>query len=178
MTSGLHIIKRSEWSLIAPLKPYFNIFPTKIIIHGYCFKTLHGKKETSKIFKGVKTLRYLQKKHIKQLGTIDIKYHFIIAPNGDIYEGRPIGTAGCHCKSQDNHSIGIMVFGNFNVEKPAREQIHSLLILLQYIKRKYTHMDIPKCIHNHCDLKLTLCPGHHLSNMVRIIKSKTNVDYN
>ncbi len=173
----LKIIKYQEWSNYKPNKPYFNIFPEKIIVHSYCFKSIYAKKKRSHLFKGIKTLRALQQKHIKQLGTIDIKYHFVIAPNGDVYEGRPLGTAGYHCDSHNNHSIGIMIFGNFNVEEPKREQIHSFLLLMKYIKNKYPHMNIPACIFNHCDLKLTLCPGHHLTNMIRKIQSRTGVKY-
>lgn len=171
------IIRREKWGAITPTKPYFIIFPEKIIVHGYSYRSKFGKSKSFKKFKGIQSLKKIQSRHIKQLGLIDIKYHFIIAPDGSIYEGRPLGTAGCHCDSHNNQSIGIMIFGNFNVEKPTREQIHSFLLLLKFIKKKYPHLNIPSCLFNHSDLKLTLCPGHHLANMIRIIKSRTGVRY-
>lgn len=165
------MIGRDEWNAVKPKFPYIKIFPQRIIIHHSA--TDSSRTRTSKFYKGHKTVFYMQKKHIKKLGLNDIKYHFIIAPDGTIYEGRPIGTAGCHCRSYDNTTLAILFMGNFNIETVPNEQLRSLLMTLKYIKSIYKHMDIPKCVKNHRDYEHTLCPGHHLSNLINVIKTRT-----
>jgi hypothetical protein len=170
--SDIKIVKREEWKAVQPKYPYINIFPERIVVHHYEFEFGRQRTKTSKYFKGCETILYLQNKHIKKMGLNDIKYHFIIAPDGTVYEGRPLGTAGCHCKSYDNTTIGILFFGNYNIEDVGKSQLRSFMLLLKYIKSIYKHMNIPKCIKNHRDYELTLCPGHHLSNLINIIKTR------
>jgi len=170
-------ITRREWRAVPPSKNYIKILPNKIIIHHYGYKMIRTKTKSSKLFNGDITIQNLQRNHMNAHGLIDIKFHFIIAPNGDVYEGRPLNVAGCHCKKQDNFSIAIMLFGNYNVEQPTREQIHSFLQLLKHIRKTYKHIDISRSLYSHSDLAFTLCPGHHLSNMIGMIKNRKGVNY-
>jgi hypothetical protein len=171
MNNDLKIIKREEWKAIQPKYPYIRIFPERIVIHGH-MSVLKTRDRTSKYYKGPDSILYLQSKDIKE-GLNDIKYHFIISPKGEVYEGRPLGTAGCHCKSYDNTTIAVMFFGNYNIEQVSKEQLRSFMLLIKHIKTIYKHMNIPKCIKNHRDYEHTLCPGHHLANLINIIKTRT-----
>lgn len=169
-SSELRIIRREEWDAVTPKFPYINIFPERIVIHHYGMEVGRPRTITSKYYKGSDSILYLQNKHIKKLGLNDIKYHFIICKDGTVYEGRPLGTAGCHCKSYDNTTIAIMFYGNYNVEQVDKRSLKSFILLLRYIKERYKHLNIPKCIKNHRDYELTLCPGHNLSNLINIMK--------
>jgi N-acetyl-anhydromuramyl-L-alanine amidase AmpD len=171
------IISRLEWGAMEPKKRLIRIFPDKIIIHHHGFKTKQTKVKTSERFRGKETIKYLQQVHMNKYGFVDIGFHFIIGPNGDIYEGRALDFAGCHCEHHNNHSIGILIFGNFNSEKPNRAEIHSLFYLFKMLNKKYKHLKFPDCIFNHSDLNFTICPGHHLRNMINVIKKTKGVIY-
>ncbi len=171
MNQEFTIIKREEWKANRPKYPYINIFPERIVVHHHEFE-FKQRTKTSKYYKGPETILYLQTKDIKE-GLNDIKYHFIIAPDGTVYEGRPLGTAGCHCKSYDNTTIAVLFYGNFNVEQVNKQQLRAFMLLMKHIKSIYRHMNIPKCIKNHRDYEFTLCPGHHLANLINIIKTRT-----
>jgi N-acetylmuramoyl-L-alanine amidase len=171
------IISRKEWGALPPKYSYIKIIPSKVIIHHYGFKTKYAKTKTSESFRGKKTLKRLQNYHMKRCGFIDIGYHYIIGPKGDIYEGRPLGVAGKHCHHNDNSSIGILIYGNFNIEKPNRNQIHCLFHIFKLLNKRYYDLKFPDCIFNHSDLKFTLCPGHHLRNLMNVIKKQKGVLY-
>jgi len=177
MSNELVVVKRESWKAAKPTHPYISIFPQRIIIHHYEFEQGRKNTKTSQYYNGPESIEYMQSTHIRKLGLNDIRYHFIIAPDGTVYEGRPLGTAGCHCKKYDNTSIAIMFFGNYNIEQVEQCQLRSFLLLLKQIKETYRHLDIKKCLKNHRDYELTLCPGHHLSNLINIIKQRDGIKY-
>ena len=104
------IISRLEWDAIpVPIgKPYFPHVPNKVIIHHYGFPSDKPNLKISKSFKGHASIRELQRDDIKELGLIDIKFHYIISPNVAIYEGRPsqyMGNIFCYDNGQSGSCI-------------------------------------------------------------------------
>lgn len=169
-------VSRFEWGAKHPLKPYINIYPNKVIIHDYEYRFSRTKTRRFDKFNGIETIKSMQSKHIAD-GLIDIKFHYIISPDGTVYEGRPLGVSGRHCKKQDNNSVAIMFYGNYNIELPERHQIRSFFEIVRHLKIVYKDMKFPSCIFNHNDFEFTLCPGHHLTNMMNVIKSRKDVSY-
>ena len=105
------IIHRSDWGAVEPPsnKPYFLQIPTSIIIHHFGFPADKPNCRISEHFKGAKTIRKQKKNAIKKNGLIDIEYHYIIAPDGTIYKGRPVTAVGKHCDGKCNmSSVGII----------------------------------------------------------------------
>ena len=174
--TNIKLIKYEDWSLLEKQDRLPFMVPDKIIVHHYgCFSNSRFRHMEN--YNGIDSIRNLQSSDIRRLGAIDIRYHFIIAPDGLVYECRAINKQAFHCKRNNHKSISIMFYGNFNIEHPKNEMVSAFLNLLCYIKRIYPHLDIQKSLFTHSDFELTLCCGHHISNMISIIKKRKGVSY-
>jgi N-acetylmuramoyl-L-alanine amidase len=165
----MKIITREEWKA----RPHKNggrvpHIPTKITIHHQ--GSGNPKDHVMSSFKGAETIRGIQKFHMESRGYTDIAYHAIIAPNGDIYEGRPFGVAGAHVKNRNTGNIGIMLIGNFEVEKPTDIQLSTLKEVIKYVGKLYPTIPIPTMIFGHKEWQYTDCPGANLYPFVLNIK--------
>ena len=61
----------------------------------------------------ITTPQEIEKKH-KDNKFDDIGYHYIIAKDGTIYEGRPIGYSGEHVGGNNSYKIGILIIGDYH----------------------------------------------------------------
>lgn len=91
----------------------------------------------------------------KDKGWEGIGYHYFIAKDGTIYEGRTEGAEGAHTIGKNRESIGICVEGNLEEEEITLNQIVSIEKLSLYLCLKYDISDIMQ----HKDFANTLCPG-------------------
>ena len=92
----------------------------------------------------------------------DIPYHFLIAPGGEIYEGRNPFTAGETATEYDpSGHLLITCLGNLEVQEVRPEQLSSLVKLIAQVSKKY---NIPyQTISTHRDNSTqTTCPGKNL----------------
>jgi hypothetical protein len=89
----------------------------------------------------------------------DIPYHFLIAPGGEVYEGRNPFTVGETATDYDptGHLL-ITCLGNLEVQEVRPEQLASLVKLIAQVSKKY---NIPyQTISTHRDNSTqTTCPG-------------------
>ena len=108
------------------------------------------------------TVESIHNQHLKQ-GWAGIGYHYYIRKDGSVYQGRPVHYVGSHCKGNNSCSIGICFEGNFQKEKPTKEQIQSGKELVKHIKKMYPR--IGKVV-NHRDLFPTACPCMDLAKEV------------
>lgn len=140
-------------------------------------------------------MRSIYKHHAITNRWWDIGYNFVIWPSGTIYEGRLWGanTRAFHTKWNNEHSIGIALMWNFELEKPTQKQILSLVVLISELKYAY---DIPMnndimtfrdCLSNcssslldintnswligHHEAGHTDCPGEYLDNWIRALRA-------
>lgn len=149
------IIPRSGWNA-ATAKPYKLHTPVQITIHHEGTKLDYQADAAGKI------------KNIQTWGMgpdrkwTDIPYHFLIAPDGTIYEGRAIFTAGETATEYDptGHLL-ITCLGNLEVQEVPPQQLTSLIKLIAYCCKKY---DLPfETLASHKDFsKQTNCPGKNL----------------
>jgi N-acetylmuramoyl-L-alanine amidase len=86
-----------------------------------------------------------------------IGYHFVIRAGGAIERGRPEDTIGAHSGPAGNgDSIGVVLTGNFEYDKPTEAQLDSLVWLItQYLEPKYGKLQVM----GHKDVMATACPG-------------------
>lgn len=92
----------------------------------------------------------------------DIPYHFLIAPDGTIYEGRDVYTVGeTNTEYDPTGHLLITLLGNFEVQEVNPAQLDALIRLLAYSSKKY---ELPyETIASHKDYsKQTSCPGKNL----------------
>jgi hypothetical protein len=142
--------------------------PSRITVHhlGGDAVTAAGPAATRNVIKAV------QKDHQERRGWCDIGYHYIVDRNGKVWEGRPISWAGAHAgsRSANQGNIGILVIGNFDLQRPARAQLGGLERLLRNLCRLhripasqvYTHRDVREA----GGIGATDCPGRELAAWV------------
>lgn len=159
-TSEIVINPRSSWEALPP-KPYKQHIPERITIHHE--GTIFEKNENAP-------------EHIKNVQTwgmgidrnwTDIPYHFLIDPNGNIYEGRNVFTVGETATEYDpSGHLLITCMGNFEEQEISEEQLNSLINLVAHCCKKYSIS--PETIASHRDYsKITVCPGKNLYKYVQ-----------
>jgi hypothetical protein len=90
----------------------------------------------------------------------DLPYHFLIAPDGKIYEGRPVEyEPESNTKYSVNGNIGVEMMGDFNKQRPSIEQVRSCVRLTAWLCATY-HIGADH-IRGHQDAApgQTNCPG-------------------
>lgn len=87
----------------------------------------------------------------------DIGYHYLIAPGGEIIEGRPLNTQGAHVEYENNGNVGICVMGQLHIHNPTKAQMESLKSLYTWL---CWELDLDsQSLKGHCDYMATACPG-------------------
>ncbi len=165
---GVPVIARSSWGAL-PAKPALMIKNSggwkKITVHHSAEAEpapLDGSAESS-----AAALRQIQRSHLKSKMPPwgDIGYHFLVDPEGRVFQGRDLAWQGAHAKGDNNiQNIGICLLGNFDEEKPTSAALESLRKLLDNLRRTY---NIPRSeVHKHADFRSTDCPGKFLKPWV------------
>ncbi len=95
----------------------------------------------------------------------DIPYHYYIAADGQIAEGREIKYVGDTNTEYDPTGHALVVLeGSFNTEQPTPAQIVSMKRIVAWLARKYK---VPAAdIKGHNDYAKTGCPGENLSKLL------------
>jgi hypothetical protein len=153
--NDIGIVSRSNWQALDP-KPFKTHTPVRITVHHegtYLDKTGNAAKKIAAIQKwGMGPDR----------NWADIPYHFLIAPDGTIYEGRAVNTVGETATEYDptGHLL-ITCLGDYEKQEVPKEVITSLTKLIAFCSKKY---GLPlETLSTHRDQsKQTNCPGKNL----------------
>lgn len=99
----------------------------------------------------------------------DIGYHFAIDRGGRIWQLRSLKYQGQHVRYNNEHNIGVVVLGNFELQQPTaaqKERIKSFSVIL---RKQY---NLPRHrVYTHQEIVSTECPGRTLQPyMVQIRK--------
>jgi N-acetyl-anhydromuramyl-L-alanine amidase AmpD len=116
------------------------------------------------------TLRLIQKNHRARMGAGDIGYHYIIDRSGRVWQGREERYQGAHVAGNNANNLGVMLLGNFEIQKPTSMQLASLDSLTKQIMRGY-HLR-PNQLYCHCELKSTQCPGQGVRSVVPTLRAR------
>lgn len=169
---SLHVIPKKDWGGALSRGPLQIQHPSKITFHHQGpepgFENIHQ----ISCYEGNATIRKIQKQHMIDLGLADIKYHYVIDPEGKVFEGRPPHCLGKHVNKNNRDNIGVLVIGNFKVEQPTAFQIASIKNLCVYISFLFPNINLPKCIFGHRDFDIDMetCPGDNLYNIISDLK--------
>ena len=92
----------------------------------------------------------------------DIPYHYVVAPDGQVYAARPPELAGeTNTEYNPDGHLLVMLLGNFEVQQPTRAQWDGTVRLLVHLLR--THSMPPAALGVHRDYSTeTVCPGENL----------------
>lgn len=113
---------------------------------------------------GAAKLRGLQAFGQREKGWPDLPYHYLITPDGTIYEGRPIEYEPETNTSYDvTGHLGVQLYGNFEEQRVSPAQMESLVRLTAWLLEEF-NID-PETIGGHNDRPgvVTVCPGRDLA---------------
>src|SRR5690625_3902694 len=154
LAEPLKIVPRADWNALEA-RPYAEQKPERFTIH-------HSGVRFEKDQDAAKHIANVQKWGMSEARNwSDIPYHFIIGPDGTVFEGRDPKTEGESNTSYDtNGHLQINLLGNFNEQEPTDAQLESLTKLIAWAHEKF---DIPiDTIKAHRDFAQTACPGDAL----------------
>ncbi len=165
---GVPLIARAKWGAL-PARPALMIKNSggwkRITVHHSAEAEpapLDGSAESS-----YAALRQIQRSHLKGKTPPwgDIGYHYLIDPEGRIFQGRDLAWQGAHAGGDNNiRNLGVCLIGNFDEEHPGAAQLESLRKLLDSLRATY---HIPRSeVRKHSDFKPTDCPGKFLKPWV------------
>lgn len=149
------IVPRSGWNAVEP-RPYKRHTPVRITIHH----------EGTKFEPGGDAPKHIRNVQVWGMGKdrnwSDIPYHFLIAPDGTIYEGRDAYTVGETATEYDptGHLL-ITCLGNFEEQPFGKPQLDALVKLVAHACRQYNISYETIASHKDHSAK-TSCPGKNL----------------
>ncbi len=116
------------------------------------------------------TVSYLEKvrSYHRSRKWADIGYHYAVDPKGRVWECRDIKYQGAHVRNHNEHNIGVVLLGNFEIQKPTWSQLSSMKKLVKQLRAKY-RVGV-KRIYTHKEINPTTCPGRHLQPVVSLYR--------
>ncbi len=109
-------------------------------------------------------LRNFERNH-QDKGWAAIGYHFIIAKDGRVFEGRPLKYQGAHATGENNlGNIGVCLMGDFDSSQVPKAQRVALIDALDRLSKQYGIKR--QNVYGHRDFKTTECPGRNLYRLV------------
>lgn len=119
----------------------------------------------------------IQKKHIVERGWDDVGYHFMIRPDGTIYEGRRLYYKGAHVESSNTGKLGVLVMGNFHWpwplgREPTKSQLDTVNRFVPILVKLFP--SIGK-LGGHRDYGNTECPGDKFYPMLPGIRKSAGL---
>jgi N-acetyl-anhydromuramyl-L-alanine amidase AmpD len=96
----------------------------------------------------------------------DVPYHFYVAPDGRIFEGRPVSFAPeSDSRDEPKGSIGVQLWGDFEEQRVGLEQLAATVHLVAWLCDK--NVIPPSTIQGHRDVAVgTVCPGRDLHRYI------------
>lgn len=158
------ITSRAAWGALPPTGEYTPHEPNGIVIH-------HTWRPDQSQYQGAASIRGIQRYHMETRKWIDIGYHFIISPDGEIFQGRPETVIGAH-SVPNTGKIGICLIGDYDPGQdpftPASRE--KLLDLMTWLSAEY-HIN-PDEFYGHRDFSPKSCPGDSIYNHLDEFKAE------
>lgn len=147
---------RSSWNA-APARPYKQQVPVRITLHHEGGKILSDTANAATRLKNVQTWSMGPDRK-----WADIPYHYLIAPDGTVYEGRNPHTVGeTNTEYDPTGHLLISFLGNYNEQELNPNLLNTLTRLIAHFCMKYNIS--PETIATHRDYsKNTTCPGPNI----------------
>jgi uncharacterized lipoprotein YddW (UPF0748 family) len=150
------ILPRATWQAAEP-RPYKKHVPVRITVHHEGGRVLTDTASAVRRLKNVQTWCMG-----KDRNWTDIPYHYLIAPDGTIYEGRNVNTVGeTNTEYDPTGHLLICFLGNYGEQELNANALDILTKLIANFCTKYNIS--PETIATHRDhSKQTTCPGKNI----------------
>jgi len=162
------VIRRSRWTRSKPISGRVNH------MGGVSRITMHheGATDAPVYFTDVATtaerLQQVRRAHIDR-GWGDIGYHYVVDRAGRVWQARPLSWQGAHVRNHNEHNIGVMCLGNFDIQRPSEAQVEGLVAFVRQLRRD-RHVSTGQ-LFTHQELVPTRCPGRHLQPRIARLRS-------
>lgn len=160
------VIPRRDWTSTGPIMSLVNPMNgvDRITVHhsAVIAAGVRGKSDAARMLTAIRS------GHVGQ-GWADIGYHYIIDPQGNVWEGRATRYQGAHVKENNEHNLGIMCLGNFDQERPSSSMLATLDSFLADRMRAY-NVPISR-VYTHQEIRATECPGRNLQGYMVATRS-------
>jgi len=167
---GIQAIPRTSWASAPPMMARVNP------MDGVRRITIHHEGWTPAYFTDTETMEdrldLIRRSHIQRLGAGDIGYHFIIDRAGRVWQGRDVRYQGAHVRNNNEHNIGVMVLGNFDVQSPSDAQLDTLCDTVAKLAKQYRISNKAGSIRTHREINPTDCPGANLQPRTLAIRAE------
>ena len=120
----------------------------------------HTWSPTAAQYRGQATWEAIRNYHVKERGWSDIGYHYGIGPDGTVWRLRPVTKSGAHVLNRNQHTVGVAMIGNFDVEDPMK---NGLPVAAQVVRVLVDRFKLkPENIRFHREFANKICPGTRL----------------
>ena len=85
----------------------------------------HTWSPTAAQYKGKATWEAIRQYHVNVRGWSDIGYHLGVGPDGTVWRLRPVARQGAHVLGRNEHTVGVAMVGNFDVEDPVENGLET-----------------------------------------------------
>lgn len=155
------VIPRSDWTRSGPnlaeIRPMNGI--SRITVHHTAFAmTTDAWRPTAGDLENIREFHSGHKATDRHWA--DIAYHFVVDRAGRVWQARPLMYQGAHVRGHNEHNLGIVLLGNFEVQTPSAAQLFSLRSFIQFARGLY-HVPLGE-VFTHGELGQTSCPGRTL----------------
>lgn len=155
----VELICRDGWRARPPVKEYVRHRISKLTVHHSGVRFTNSRKAPAR-------MTIMQGFHQGPAkGFADVAYHFVIDPDGNIYEGRPTWAAGETKTDYDPRThLLVCVLGNYEEQPFEQVQLAALVDLLAWAAGEF---DVaPATIEGHRDHAHTDCPGKSIHKLI------------
>jgi uncharacterized lipoprotein YddW (UPF0748 family) len=152
----LAIIPRSGW-MANEARPYKQHVPVRITVHHEGGRVLADTADAARRLKNVQVWSMG-----KDRNWTDIPYHYLVAPDGTVFEGRNVYTVGeTNTEYDPSGHLLICFLGNYGEQELSLQSLDVLTKLIACLCKKYSIS--PETIATHRDhSKQTTCPGKNI----------------
>ena len=102
-------------------------------------------------------LEYVREYH-RSRNFQDIGYHFAIDRAGRVWQLRSLKYEGQHVRYNNEHNVGVVVLGNFDMQPMTQQQKDKVRIFGSLLRKQYS-LPIAR-VYTHQEIVSTECPGH------------------
>ncbi|WP_444905892.1 N-acetylmuramoyl-L-alanine amidase [Microbulbifer sp. SSSA008] len=120
----------------------------------------------------------IEEKHMTKNGWDDVGYHYLIHPNGTIYEGRKIYHKGSHVSGANTKKIGLLLMGDYDEQwwdfddSLSKSHISTANALIKTLKTSFPSI---KKLGGHKEYLPNggyTCPGNLVMNVINKMRVK------
>lgn len=172
------IMSRAGWGAAPRKGSNVAHTPVRVTVHHTQGHRAMSEAEAQRSVKGTQWYHMVGRAKEGKDPFADIGYHFLIAGDGRVVEGRRAEYLGAHAGSANNGNIGVAMMGDFNKLHPTDAQVESLTRLVTFLSLKYKKDPAAKgFLEGHQHYNSTDCPGLHMMEILGALRRKIDREH-